>query len=162
MAAPLADHEHPGGIEVISGPDDRARAGEARAFWRRTGDPTAVDTVRPVCVLRGENGRVAAATAVFAAEIPLLGGRRFWLYRALQPDHDAAAARALLAATYETLAEAFDPEESGPVGLCALLDERERAMHPRDARWERPPMLYAGYAADGRQVRVGYFPGARI
>ena len=40
-------------------------------------------------------------------------------------------------------------------------DAAERRRRPEVA-WSDPELIYAGYLADGRQVRIGYFENADI
>ena len=51
---------------------------------------------------------------------------------------------------------------SGPVGLCLLISDPEVMRRRPEAVWPGVGMMYAGYLEDGRQVRIGYFEGARI
>ena len=61
--------------------------------------------------------------------------------------------------TYEVLDGEYDGAEGEPIGLCALVEERERRARPQ-AEWTDPRTIYAGYLADGRQVRLAYFSAA--
>ena len=56
----------------------------------------------------------------------------------------------------------FDPAGGGPVGLCLLISERAEIERRPEAEWRDPRILYAGYLADGSQVRIGYFEGAKV
>ena len=57
---------------------------------------------------------------------------------------------------FAALDEAYDESPESPAGLCVLADAAERAARP-EVIWDEPPMIYAGYLADGRQIRVAYF-----
>lgn len=144
---------------------DRARADELLAFWaqRRALDTAQAHQRLPevVCILR-RNGAVAGASSVYAAALPLIGGRRFWIYRSLLDTEVSNLGTAMIAATFAALDAEFDGSSRSPIGLCLLLaDPRERRRRS-EAEWEEPPMIYAGYLADGRQVRIGYFRDALI
>jgi hypothetical protein len=52
--------------------------------------------------------------------------------------------------------------EAGPIGVCWLVDDADfLELHP-EALWLWPVCFYAGYLADGRQVRIRYFEGSVI
>ena len=115
-----------------------------------------------VCLLRTAEGTIAGVSSVSAADVPLVGGRRFWMFRTLLPGTAAAHAPAMIGATFSALAAEFDGAAGAPIGLCVLLTPDALAAHPPEAVWSDPPMVYAGYLADDRQVRIGYFAGASI
>ena len=114
-----------------------------------------------VCALTGPAGEIAGASSVYAADVPLVGGRRFWVFRSFVLPVAAGAVPGLIAATFAALEEEFDPAGGGPIGLCLLLGAAEAARRP-EAEWTDPRMVHAGYLEDGRQVRIGYFTGAAI
>jgi hypothetical protein len=150
-------------IDVVRGNLADDAANELLAFWAAQGalDETEGHRRLPdvVCVLRGEDGAIAGACSVFGADVPLIGGRRLWMYRSLLP----GAAREHFFAMFEAAHRALEPEYDGapeaPIGLCLALEERERIARPQ-AEWPDPRTIYAGYFADGRQARVAYFSGA--
>jgi hypothetical protein len=112
-------------------------------------------------VLRGPEDAIAGACSVFAADVELVGGRRFWIYRSLLPGDAREHALPMIDATFAALDAEFGGAAGEPIGLCVFLDERERKLRP-EAEWPDPRMIYAGYLPDGRQVRIAYFEGARI
>jgi hypothetical protein len=113
-----------------------------------------------VCVLRGKDGAIAGACSAFAADVPLIGGRRFFVLRGLLPGDARERFFAVFEAAYAALDAEYDGAPGEPIGLCLLLEERERRLRP-EAEWPDPRTIYAGYLADGRQVRLAYFTAAR-
>lgn len=106
---------------------------------------------------------VVAAAAVQPTEVALIGGQLLTLYAAVPPGLPPQDYDALLSATYASLDEAFDPQDGElPIGLCLLIEDRAEMRRRPQAHWEDPPMLYAGYLGDRRQVRVAYFTGALL
>src|SRR3954447_15383932 len=61
-----------------------------------------------VCVLRDADGAIAGVNSVFAADVPLVGGRPFWVYRALLPERSRSAGPALVRAAFDALSDEFD------------------------------------------------------
>jgi hypothetical protein len=152
-------------IEVVRGRLDRGRADELLSFWAQRRALSVEEAQRRlpevVCVLR-QRGVLAGASSVYPAEVPLVGRRRFWIYRSLLDQAVADQARPMIRATFNALEAEFDPAPGSPLGLCVLVgDPDERRRHPQ-AEWSDPHLLYAGYLADGRQVRIAYFDGAVI
>jgi len=152
-------------IETVRGNLSDGTAQEVLAFWEEkgalTGDAARERLRELVCVLRGDDG-IVGVNSVYAEKVPLVGNRPFWVYRSLL---DATAAERwidMVRAAFEALSAKFDPEAGGPVGICVLIDDRDLMRRHPEAEWADPRLLYAGYTRDGRQVRIGYFPGARI
>ena len=152
-------------IQLVRGELGRAQADELLGFWAQRGALPPGEARRRlsevVCVLR-QDGAVVGVSSVFAAALPLIGGRRFWVYRSLLDRRAAEQSAAMIQATFEALASAFDGSTAAPLGLCVLLageEDRRRfpLVQPADA-----PLFYAGYLDDGRQVRLAYFEGADI
>ena len=158
--APIADQLT---IDVVRGTLDDATAEAVRTFWwQHTAlDPAEADRRLPevVCVLRERDGAVGGVCSVFARELPLIGNRRFFIFRSLLPGDARDRFFDLFAATYAALDREYDGAEGEPIGLCALVEEPERRARP-EAEWEDPRTIYAGYLADGHQARVAYFAAA--
>ena len=110
------------------------------------------------CLLR-RDGVVVGSSSAYAANVELIGGRRFWTYRNLLDDLDLQPA--MIRATFDALQAEFNGSPGQPLGLCFLAGPEERRLRP-EAEWSHPRMVYAGYVADGRQARIAYFEGALI
>lgn len=155
---------HPTSIEVVRGRTNGPLRDELLAFWaeRRALRAEQAEERLPevVCVARLD-GELAGACSVFAAAVPLIGGRRFWIYRSLLDEAVADQGPSMLSATFDVLDEDFDASPGAPIGLCVLAGEPERRRRP-EAEWSDPRMIYAGYLGDGRQVRIAYFHDADI
>jgi hypothetical protein len=153
-------------IETARGALPDARADQILAFWSENGalhgDAARRRLRDVVCLLIDAQGAVAGVNSVYAADVALVGGRRFWVYRALLPGAAAAHADAMLATAFDALAGGFDPASDDPIGLCLLTTDVAEARRRPQAEWERPRMVHAGFTPDGAVVRVGYFDGARI
>jgi hypothetical protein len=160
---PIATHT----VEVVRGRPVANWSGPVLRFWAGLGalEGAAAQERLPqvVCVLRDGGGHVTGVNSVFPADVQLIGGRRFWIYRRLlHPSLSSGDAdRALLRAAFAALEAELNPDAGGPLGLCLLLGPEERRRRP-EAEWQDPRIVYAGYLPDGRQVRIGYFAGARI
>jgi hypothetical protein len=105
-----------------------------------------------------EVGEITGFDSVYAADIPLIGGRRFWIYQD-PPGRERAAES--ISATFTALEDEFQPDRDVPIGLCVLTTGDEIGDRP-EAEWADPRMLYAGYVDGSAQVRIGYFEGAKI
>jgi hypothetical protein len=113
-----------------------------------------------VCMLRLDGALVGSSSA-YAANLALIGGRRFWIYRQLLDEPVAAQSPAMIRATFAALQREFTGEGGAPVGLCVLASPELRRGRPA-AEWSDPRMFYAGYLPGGFQVRIAYFDGAVI
>ena len=129
-------------------------------FWRTqagfTGEAAERRLPEVVCVLRRE-GRVVGVSSVFAAEVGIVGGWRFWVFRSLLADGLEDGLSELISTTFRALDAAHVTDRGEPVGLCVLLDATQRRRLPPQAEWTDPRMIHAGYLPDGRQVRIAYF-----
>ena len=153
-------------IETVRGNVSGETAAEVLAFWEErgalSGDAAQERLRQVVCVLRGDDGAILGVNSVYAEKVPLIGNRVFWVYRSLLDESASESWIDMVRAAFGALAERFDPEAGGPVGICVLIADREEMERRPEAEWTDPRLLYAGYTPDGQQVRIGYFPGARI
>jgi hypothetical protein len=142
----------------------RPLANELRSFWFARGALSGAEAQRRlpevVCVLR-RDGALAGSCSVYSADVALIGGRRFWIFRSLLDDDVADQAPEMIRATFEVLDAEFDGSPGSPIGLCVPTGPEERRRRPR-AEWAGPRMIYAGYLPEGLQARIGYFDGALI
>jgi hypothetical protein len=151
-------------IDVVRGRLSGAEAEAVLGFWSErgalTGDEARRRLSEVVCVLR-RDGAVAGVSSVYPAEVGLIGGRRFWIYRSLllEPAQDGPE---MIRATFEALDSEFDHQPGSPIGLCVLIADPEERRRRPEVEWSDPRMLYAGYLQDERQVRIGYFEDADI
>lgn len=157
-----------GTIEVVRGRLSQERADELVRFWEAEGvlDEAAARARLPevVCLLRGAGGEIAGVNSVYSAELGLVGGRRFWVYRNYMRDGAAtpAALGDMAHRAFLALQSDFDPTVEGPIGICYLLGTGE-AMDTMPIVYSiYPASRYVGYLDDGRQVRIRYFDGARV
>ena len=155
-------------IEPARGRLNEARSADVLVFWADRGALSGQAARRRlpevVCVLRNAAGEVAGVNSVFPESVPLLGARRLWVYRSLVDGSAGPEVELeMIEAAHAALAEEFAAEPHGPIGLCVLLGDRDRERFPAATVWPGAAgMLFAGYGEDGRQVRVGYFEGARV
>ena len=108
------------------------------------------------------DGVLAGVSSAHAAEVALIGGRRFWIYRNLLDDSVGEHWYEMIRATFYALQDRFDRSPGSPIGLCVLIADPDQRRSRPEAEWPDPRMIYAGYLRDGRQVRIGYFDDAEI
>jgi hypothetical protein len=156
---------NPSTIEVVRGRLDRGRSDEVLAFWAAQSALPDTEAERRlpevVCLLRLD-GALAGVSSVQAADVALIGGRRFWIYRHLLAAAAADRMPELIRATFNALEAEFDGSRGSPIGLCVLIGDPEERRRRPEAEWSDPRMIYAGYLGDGRQVRIAYFEHAEI
>jgi hypothetical protein len=115
-----------------------------------------------ICVLLDEDDKLAGVNSAFERQVKLIGNRRFWIYRSfLSPGVPGEFHRLMAEAAHGALDEAYQRGPDEPIGICLFADEASMRRDPETV-WPATGMLHAGYLPDGRQVRVGYFEGARI
>jgi hypothetical protein len=93
--------------------------------------------------------------------VPMIGGRRFWVYRADPPPGDQQGDE-LVNAAFAELDARFQEDRSGPVGICVPIADLEAMRRHREAIWPGTELLYAGSREDGSQLRIRYFDEAAI
>jgi hypothetical protein len=152
-------------IETVYGSVSGHTADQVLDFWSTRGALAEEEAQRRlpevVCLLRS-GSEIVGVSSVHPAEVALVGGRRFWIYRNLLDESVAEHWYEMIRATFNALHEHFDAAPGSPIGLCVLLaDARQRRDKP-EAEWSDPRMIYAGYLRDGRQVRIAYFENATI
>jgi hypothetical protein len=155
-----------GTIEIVRGRLTEERAEQLVRFWTGTGALAEEDArlrlPEVVCVLLDDAGEIAGVNSVYAGEVELVGGRRFWIYRSVLLPAMAESGSAMVHAAYKALEADFDHSPGSPVGLCMLVEDGAELERRPEAEWLWPPMTYAGYLPDGRQLRIRYFYAARI
>jgi hypothetical protein len=150
-----------GSIEVVRGGLGDDRADQVLEFWAGqaglAGPEAAARLPQVVCVALSDDGAVVGVNSVFQESVALVGGRRFWVYRALLAEPAGGAWDLMLAEAFAALEGEFDPEGDDPIGLVL----REEGEGPAEAVTPATLMSFAGW--DGsRRLRVRYFDDARI
>jgi hypothetical protein len=103
--------------------------------------------------------------------LPLIGGRRFWVYDAESPPGDPAGDE-LFNSAFAELDARYQDDRSGPVGLCVPVSDRELMRRRPEAVWPETELLYAGTQREAAtlgeatpastQLRLRYFYDATI
>jgi hypothetical protein len=151
-------------VEVVRGELSGELAEEVVEFWSKRGvlqgDAALERLPAVVCVAIGDEGEVVGVNSVDQRDVTLVG-RPFWAYRSLLADpFDDDLADAMFNSAFEALAEEFDPEASGPLGLCLVVEDPQTMERRPEAVWTGTELLFAGYRPDGGQLRIRYFWGA--
>src|SRR4029077_471726 len=109
-----------------------------------------------ICVAIDESGRTVGTGSV-RKEVPQPLGRPVWVYESdLGENSDDLGQRMFLAA-FDALEAEFKANRDGPRGLCRLVtDDVEMAKRP-EAIWPEEGLIFAGYVAEGSQVRIRWF-----
>jgi hypothetical protein len=154
-------------VEVVRGRLTDERADQILGLWERhgavEGEAARQRLAEVVCVLLQSDGEVAGVSSVHAEYVELIGKRRFWLYRRFLAEGVPEDAEGdLLLGVYGALDAEFGATEGEPLGVCLLLDDPEVMRRHPEAIWPTTGFVYAGYQADGMQVRIRYFAGARV
>jgi hypothetical protein len=103
--------------------------------------------------------------------LPLIGGRRFWIFDADPPASDPEGGQ-LFNAAFEELDASYQEDRSSPIGVCVPVSDPELIRRRPEAVWPETDLLYAGTQreagtlADARptitQLRVRYFYDATV
>jgi hypothetical protein len=115
-----------------------------------------------VCLLLDESGVIVGVNSVYEEALPLIGGRRFWIYRAYLPSDGGEDPALMLNTAFEALDAEYRADRSGPVGLCVLVSDPEEMRRQPEAIWPETQLLYGGTMPDGHQLRLRYFDDAII
>jgi len=147
-------------IEFVRGALDERRSEQILGFWARMGeldDEAARERLDQVaCVALDEAGEIVGVNSVREQDVGLVG-LRFWAYRSLLSAGDDKVSSAMFKTAFEGLEERFDPDGSGPVGLCMTVADRAELERRPEVFWPEEELMFAGYLADGRQLRIRYF-----
>jgi hypothetical protein len=154
-----------GSIEVVRGAVDERRSEQIMALWAKhgalEGEEARQRLSEIVCVALGEDGDVIGVNSARAEELPPVR-RRFWRYRSFIPGGGEELGAAMFRTAFDALAEGFDPDGPGPVGLALVVTDRDEIERRTEAVWPVEELFYAGYLPDGRQLRLRYFWNAKI
>jgi hypothetical protein len=151
-------------IEVVRGRLDDERAGRLLDFWVREGamteDEGRARLPQVICLALDASGAIAGSSSAYVGPVPTLGDRPFWIYRSYVRDDAADAWAMLVQHSFHALEAEAAP--GGPLGLCMLVGDRALLARYPEAIWLWPRALYAGYTAEGRQVRIRWFETAMV
>ena len=114
-----------------------------------------------IAVVRDADGAVAGVNSVYATELDPIGAKPFYVHRCALTAPVRAQWHGMVRTAFDTLAAEFDQRQAGPIGLCVYVDDVEEMRRRPEGLWTDPKLYYAGYAG-GRQMRIGYFPRARL
>ena len=162
----MAASEFEGSVEVVRGRLDGRTEQEILDFWAANGalrgQAAQQRLPQVVCLARAPDGAIAGVNSVYDDNVFEIANRRFWVYRSFLLPGAKSAWLEMITAAFRALESEFDPDSPGPIGLCIpIVDRAEMRVRP-EADWKDPRIIYAGYDAAGRQLRIGYFDGARI
>ena len=153
-----------GTIETVRGSLAGERREELLRFWDDEagfgGQAAEQRLGEVVCLALDSDGRIAGVNSAYADAVPLIGGRRFWIYRSLLSDRAAGAGPAMIKAAFAALERESDQAGEGPLGIV-LLDPSVGEDSPL-AVWPQTQMLFAGYDGAGTPVRIRYFDDAAV
>ena len=151
-------------VELVRGDLSAERADEVLGFWSARGfqgDAVRARLPGVVCVAVDDEGEVVAVSSVTEHELPLIG-RRLWIYTNLSADESDELAAAMLNSAFEALAEEFAGGPQDPIGVCAIIADRQLMDRRPEAVWRDTELTFAGYLPDDRQLRVRYFRDAKV
>lgn len=154
-------------VEAVRGERTPELDGELLEFWAAnsslTDEAARARLADVVCVLRDQEGALAATASVQAAAVPAVGGRRFWVYRTLAPTPAARAALDhMVRAAFRQLEREWNGGAGEPIGICVRITDRSVMERRREPVWPISELMFAGYTPAGAQLRIAYFDRAKI
>ena len=116
-----------------------------------------------VYIIRNNAGEVGGVSTVRPVRVKFLNDNHFYEFRCfIAPPFRAPGMDTLLAVKTKS----FLQEQEGSIpkmkGMLMIIENESIKKQRTKAVWPASDMVFAGYTADGRHVRVGYFKGARI
>jgi hypothetical protein len=155
-----------GRIEIARGRMSGNRADQVLRFWASQagleGTEAEARLSEVVCLLLDGEGEVVGANSAHPQDVPLIGGRRFWIYRSFLRPEASGAEQEMINAAFSALEDEFEPTAAGPIGLCLVLGDRTDMERRPEAVWPDTQLMFAGYLSDGSQLRIRYFEEAAI
>ena len=123
-------------------------------------EPGAVrERLSEVVCLASDRGRIVGVGSVHPAQVPLIGGRTFWIYSGYSSDDSLDQWNKMFNAAFDVLAERFEQTGAGPVGVCVIVADPAEMERRPEAIWPDTELMFAGYLENGSQVRIRYFWG---
>jgi hypothetical protein len=151
-------------VEVVRGDLSPERTDEILEYFSSRGlQPDEAQARLPsiVCVGIDADGELAGVNFVDDQTLPLLG-RRLWVYDSALAEDSDELADAMFNSAFETLADEFQGDVDGPIGVCVMVTDRQLMARRPEATWPQTELTFVGYRPDESQLRVRYFPGATI
>jgi hypothetical protein len=153
-------------IEILRGQTGDRRADQLLRFWYEQGalrgEAARERLSEVVCALLDGDDEIIGVNSVHDEALPLVGGRRFAVYRSYLLPEAADAAPVMINAAFDVLDRGHESGGTGAIGLCVAVGDAEQALGGRDVLQPETDLLYAGYLDDGRQAWIRYFDDAQI
>jgi hypothetical protein len=147
-------------IEVVRGALDDRRAKQILRFLQDHADleeGAARERLHgAVCIALDASDDLVGVSSV-SAETPNPPGRPVWVFRGFVVGDSEELSTGLFSATFEALEAEFERDQPGPIGVCRLISDAEEIARRPEAIWPEEGLIFAGYTADGSQVRVRWF-----
>jgi hypothetical protein len=147
-------------IQVVRGALDDRRSQQILRFW---GDQGALDEEAArerlpevVCVALEDSGDLVGVNSAYE-EIPQPLGRPVWAYRSFLAEDSDELEQRMFESAFDALEAEFQPSRGGPMGVCMLISDEAEIVRRPEAIWPEEGLIFAGYLADGTQVRVRWF-----
>jgi hypothetical protein len=164
--AEIPESDFDGTIETVRGRMSEERADQLLRFWSAhtalKEEAARRRLSEVVCVLLDADGEMAGVNSVYPQDVPLIGGRRFWIYRRFLLPDASDAEEEMINAAFRALEEEYEPTAGGPIGLCVMVADPTEMERRAEAIWTETELMFAGYLPDDRQVRIRYFEEAVI
>lgn len=153
-------------IEVVRNQLTDARTEQILQYWTErnllAGQAAQARLPEVVCVLL-DGDDLVGINSVYDEAVPLIGGRRFYVYRrSLDPEPLAQGHDVTLFNQAFDVLDAEHEKGVGPVGLAVVIDDVEMMRARPEAVWADTQLMYAGYLQGDRQLRIRYFTDADI
>ena len=113
-----------------------------------------------VCVALDAGGEVVGVNSAYPQDVLMIGGRRFLVYRRFLLPSALAATPEMFNAAFAALEQEYEHQPDDAIGLCVVVTDAAEIERRPEPVWPDTELFFAGYTAEGHQVRVRYFEDA--
>ena len=137
-------------------------------YWEKLGalpkNVKAADRAKELVMMAKKDDQVIGVTTCYPSQIKFLNNKFFFAFRILiHPHHRIPGlSHKLTAMTRDFMESQFLEEKTERIGLIAFVEKKEVIQYLSQAVWKSSGFIFIGNTADGRQIRIYYFEGAKI
>ena len=137
-------------------------------FWEQLkvlpSNVKAADRAKELVFMIKEEDRVVGVTTSYRMKVPFLNENHLFSFRILiHPQYRIPGLSSKLTVmTRDFLESLFLEKKTDCIGMITFAEKKELLRDRREAVWRASKLTFMGNTADGKQIRVYYFKGARI
>ena len=122
------------------------------------------DRAKELVMMAKKDGQVIGVTTSFRSQVPFLNNKCLFTFRILvHPKFRVPGLTSKLTVmTRDFLESLYLGNKTACIGMITFVENQQFIQHRNEAVWRASKLTFVGNTAEGKQIRLYYFKGARI